>query len=109
MTVQKPHSWIIGFECNGQVASTWQKRDVSSWGVVKIKCTNASIDVVRGCALSKNDKIVTVEMHRMGDWNRIFEWEIREALLGNDKVDVALCVILRDNCVLLIERGVVEV
>lgn len=48
MAVQKPHSWIIGSERNGQITSKGQKRHVPSWGIVEVEGTDAGVDIIRG-------------------------------------------------------------
>lgn len=107
MTMQKPHSWIIGPERNSQITSRRQKRDVPSWGILKFEGTDAGVDIVWFCALGKNDKVVAVKMHRVSDWSRNLGGVI--ALSGNDEVDKALREVLGNDSVVCFECGVVEV
>lgn len=46
MAMHKPHSWVVGFECNGQITPLRQKRYVPSWGIVEVKGVDAGIDIV---------------------------------------------------------------
>ena len=52
MTMQKPHPWIIGLECDSQVASSRQQGYVSSWGIVEVEGIDARGHVILGYALS---------------------------------------------------------
>ena len=107
MTVQQPHSWIIGPERNSQITSRRQKRDVPSWGIMKFEGTNAGIDIVWFCALGKNDKVVAVKMHRVSNWS--IDLGGFDVLSGNDEVDKALRIVLGNDSVLCVECGVIEV
>ena len=109
MAVQKPHSWIIGSERNGQITSKRQKRHVPSRGIVEVEGTDAGVDIIRGRALSKNDKVVAVKMHGVSGWSVKLDREIRKVLTGDDEVDITLSVVLRNNCIVWIEGDVVEI
>lgn len=107
--MQKPHSWIIRPECNGQIAALWQKRNVPSWGIVEVEGLDAGVNIVRGCALSEDDKVVAMKMNRMEClrcWKLV---RITQVLSGNDKVDKSLSEILWDDRVKWIESAVVKI
>ena len=107
--MQKPHSWIIRLECNGQIATLWQKRNVPSWGVVEVEGLDAGVNVVRGCALSEDNKVVAMKMNRMEGLSRGNLVRITQVLSGNNKVDKPLPEILWDDGVKWIESAVVKV
>ena len=105
--MQKPHPWIIRLERDGQVASTRQKRDVSSRGVVEGKVGDACFRVVWIYALIKNNEVVAVEMDGMSDWNVFLV--VLEILGGDDEVNIPVTKVFRYYSVLWIKSGVIEV
>ena len=107
--MQKPHSWIVRPECNGQIAALWQKGNVPSWGVVEVEGLDAGVNIVRGCALSEDGKVVAMKMNRMEGlryWKLVW---ITQVLSRYNKVDKSLCEILWNDCVEWIESGVVKI
>lgn len=66
MTVDKPHTRIIGLEGDSQVSSSWQKCYIPSRRVVVIECFRGVYGVIFGCVLTENDEVMTVHM----DWMR---------------------------------------
>lgn len=109
MAMHEPHAWVIGLEGNGQVPFQREKCDVPSWGVVEFEIVDAGGDIVRGCALSQDDKVMSVQMHGMGVESVGLAGEVGEALFGDDEVNVTLVVIFRDDGVIRTECGVLEV
>lgn len=107
--MQEPDSWVIRLESNGQITSNRQKRYVPSRWIAEVEGIDAGCDVVRGCALGKNDKIVAVKMNWMIGLCRDLAREPREVGVGDDEVDIALAVVLRNNCVVRVEGRVVEI
>ena len=63
MAMHEPHPWVIGLESNGQVPFQREKCDVPSWGVVEFEIVDAGGDIVRGCALSQDDKLGKVSIY----------------------------------------------
>ena len=109
MAMQKPHSWIIRPKCNGQIAALWQKCNVPSWRVVEVEGADAGVNIVRGCALSEDDKVVAMKMNRMEGcrcWKLV---RITQVLSGNNKIDKSLSEIFWDDCVKWIESTVVKI
>ena len=110
VAMHEPHPWVIGLEGNGQVPFHREKCDVPSWGVVDIEFFEAGADIVRGCALSQDDKVMPMKMHGMSvESGGKLAGEVGEALFGDDEVNVTLVVIFRDDGVIRTERGVLEV
>lgn len=109
MAMHEPHSRVVRLESNGQITSYGQKGHVPSWRIVKVKGVDARVDVVSLTALGKNDEIVAVEVHRMVGLNGCLYGEIRDQRPGDDQVHVPVRKVLRNDGVLWVEGGVVEV
>jgi hypothetical protein len=62
MAMVKPRSWIIFFECYGEVAVCGERGNVSTGWVDEAE--GASREVEYSCGLTKDPEIVAVEM----DW-----------------------------------------
>lgn len=108
MAMHEPHSWVVGLECNGQIAVLRQKSYVPPWRVVEVEGIDAGVHIVRLCALSEDDKVVAMKMNRMIVFGQGSIWESK-ILSGQDEVDKTLSVILWDDCVEWIESGVVKI
>ena len=109
MAMNEPQSWIVGPECNGQVASTRQECYIPPWGIIEVKVVDACFYVIWGCILCQNDKVVAVEMNGMGNWNDSFVWVIRHVLGGNDKINITFVVVFGYDCVLRVESLVLKI
>ena len=104
-----PYSWVIRLECNSQIASSGQKRNIPSGWVVEIKGLRAFGNAVIAGALRKDDEIMAMEMDGMRSWDNTFRL-LREQLLGsNNEIDVAVGVILLHDGIFLVESRVVKV
>ena len=111
MAMHEPNSWIVGSEPNSQVARRLcgQKRHVSARWIVEVKGFRSRIDVVCLVALCENNKVMTVEVNWMRCRRELLIRIIEEILASDDKVDVAMAVVLVYNGVLWIECLVVEI
>lgn len=109
MTVQKPHSRIIWLERNSQIASKRQERHVPSWRILEVESLHALVDVVGCGVLSENNKVVAVQVNGMVGWGVDLGGEAGYYRGGDDEIDVALGVVLRDYGVFGVEGCVFEV
>lgn len=109
MAMQKPHSWIIRLERNGQVTPERQERHIPSWRIVELEMLRALIDVVGRCVLSEDHKIVAVQVDGMVGWGVDLGGEAGHFRSGDDEVDVALGVVFGDHGVFGVESFVFEI
>ena len=107
--MQQPYSRIIWLECNSQVTSSGQKRNIPSRRVVEVEKLRAFGDAVIGGALCEDDEIMTMKMHGMRGWHKRFGLVCEQELAGNYKINVTSREILIHDSVFWIECRVVKV
>ena len=76
---------------------------------MEVEGIDASTNIVRGCALSKDDEVVAVKMNWMIVLSNSSLVRETQVLSGDNEVDIPLRVVLWDDRVKWIESGVFKI